>query len=57
MILSACSLYFQTLFTENNCEHPIVFLKDIKIGEVIAILDYMYKGEVNVVLEELPGMI
>ena len=57
MILSACSSYFQTLFMENNCEHPIVFLKDIKIGEVIAILDYMYKGEVNVAQEELPGMI
>ena len=42
---------------ENTCEHPIVFLKDIKIGEVRAILDYMYKGEVNVAQEELPGMI
>ena len=40
---------------ENTCEHPIVFLKDIKIGEVRAILDYMYKGEVNVAQEELPG--
>ena len=42
---------------ENTCEHPIVFLKDIKIGEVRAILDYMYKGEVNVAQEELPGTI
>ena len=41
---------------ENTCEHPIVFLKDIKISEVRAILDYMYKGEVNVAQEELPGM-
>ena len=57
MILSACSSYFQTLFMENTCEHPIVFLKDIKIGEVRAILDYMYKGEVNVAQEELPGTI
>ena len=40
---------------ENTCEHPIVFLKDIKISEVRAILDYMYKGEVNVAQEELPG--
>ena len=56
MILSACSSYFQTLFMENTCEHPIVFLKDIKISEVRAILDYMYKGEVNVAQEELPGM-
>merc|ERR1719422_1261924 len=57
MILSACSSYFQTLFMENTCEHPIVFLKDIKIGEVRAILDYMYKGEVNVAQEELPGLL
>ena len=42
---------------ENTCEHPIVFLKDIKIGEAIAILDYMYKGEVNVAQEELPGTV
>ena len=55
MILSACSSYFQSLFTENQCEHPIVFLKDIKYDEIRAILDYMYKGEVNVAQEQLPG--
>ena len=27
MILSACSAYFQQLFMENTCDHPIVFLK------------------------------
>ena len=42
---------------ENNCEHPIVFLKDIKYAEIRAILDYMYKGEVNVAQEELPGLL
>jgi hypothetical protein len=55
MILSACSSYFQQLFLENNCEHPIVFLKDIKYEEIRAILDYMYKGEVNVAQDHLPG--
>ena len=40
---------------ENTCEHPIVFLKDIKYEEIRTILDYMYKGEVNVAQEELPG--
>ena len=56
MILSACSSYFQQLFMENHCEHPIVFLKDIKYEEIRAILDYMYKGEVNVAQEQLPGI-
>ena len=55
MILCACSSYFQQLFMENTCEHPIVFLKDIKYEEIRTILDYMYKGEVNVAQEELPG--
>ena len=39
MILSACSSYFQQLFMENKCDHPIVFLKDIKYGEIRTILD------------------
>lgn len=56
MILSASSTYFQTLFMENSCDHPIVFLKDIKYAEIKTILDYMYKGEVNVAQEELPGI-
>lgn len=55
MILSACSSYFQQLFMENTCEHPIVVFKDIKYEEIRAILDYMYKGEVNVAQEQLPG--
>ena len=38
MILSACSSYFQQLFMENTCDHPIVFLKvccAVVIGESI----------------------
>ena len=57
MILSACSAYFQQLFMENTCDHPIVFLKDIKYEEIRAILDYMYKGEVNVAQDHLPGLL
>jgi BTB/POZ domain len=48
-------LRIQTLFMENTCEHPIVFLKDIKYTEIRAILDYMYKGEVNVVQVSVPS--
>ena len=27
MVLAACSDYFQNLFMDNTCKHPIVFLK------------------------------
>lgn len=44
IVLSACSNYFKELFLANPCKHPIVILKDIKINEMRAIVDFMYKG-------------
>ena len=57
MVLAACSNYFQKLFMENDCNHPIVFLKDITYVQIRAILDYMYMGEVSVQEEDLNGML
>ncbi|XP_043269449.1 transcriptional regulator Kaiso-like [Venturia canescens] len=53
MVLAACSTYFQSLFTELPCTHPIVVLKDIKYAEIKEILEYMYTGEVKVAKEHL----
>lgn len=53
MVLAACSPYFQKLFLENKCQHPIVFLKDVKFEQIKIILDYMYKGEVSIQAEDL----
>ncbi|CAL8079520.1 unnamed protein product [Orchesella dallaii] len=57
MVLAACSSYFQSLFIENECRHPIVILKDIKFSEIKAILEYMYRGEVNVAQDQLAGLL
>jgi len=57
MVLAACSSYFQQLFMENECKHPIVILKDIQFSEIKAILEYMYKGEVNVAQDHLAGLL
>lgn len=57
MVLAACSSYFQNLFIENECRHPIVILKDIKFSEIKAILEYMYRGEVNVAQDQLAGLL
>ncbi|XP_018332024.1 uncharacterized protein LOC108741654 isoform X2 [Agrilus planipennis] len=57
MVLAACSPYFQALFTGLPCKHPIVVLKDVKYSEIKAILEYMYRGEVNVAQDQLAALL
>ncbi|XP_048488829.1 longitudinals lacking protein, isoforms H/M/V isoform X3 [Plutella xylostella] len=57
VVLSACSVYFQTLFTENPSRHPIVILKDVKYSDLRIMVDFMYYGEVNVSQEQLPQVL
>ncbi|XP_049863492.1 protein bric-a-brac 1-like isoform X2 [Schistocerca gregaria] len=53
IVLSVSSPYFKELFKVNPCKHPIVILKDVCHKELVAILQFMYQGEVNVRQEEL----
>ncbi|XP_043526173.1 longitudinals lacking protein, isoforms H/M/V-like isoform X3 [Frieseomelitta varia] len=57
VVLSACSTYFQSLFTVNPCQHPIVILKDVKFSDLKIMVDFMYYGEVNISEDQLPSII
>lgn len=57
MVLSACSPYFQKIFLENPCQHPIVIINGMKYDDINAILNFMYKGEVNVSHEGLSSFL
>ncbi|KAL1458995.1 hypothetical protein WDU94_011014 [Cyamophila willieti] len=57
MVLAACSSYFQLLFTELPYKHTVVVLKDVTYIEMKALLEYMYKGEVNVAHDELAPLL
>ncbi|EEB13996.1 B-cell CLL/lymphoma 6 member B protein, putative [Pediculus humanus corporis] len=57
VVLSACSSYFQTLFIDHPNRHPIVILKDVCFEELKTIVDFMYKGEVNVEYCQLSALL
>lgn len=57
MVLSACSPYFQTLFTEHPDKHPIVILKDVPYTDMRCLLDFMYRGEVSVNQDRLTAFL
>lgn len=57
VVLSACSPFFQRIFSENPCKHPVIVLKDFHGWEVQAIVDFMYKGEISVGQEQLQNLI
>ncbi|XP_043227970.1 broad-complex core protein isoforms 1/2/3/4/5-like isoform X11 [Amphibalanus amphitrite] len=53
MMLSACSPYFRDLLKENPCQHPVFFLKDTSYPDLAAVVEFVYKGEVNVAQSQL----
>lgn len=48
VVLSACSSVFKNLLQRNICQHPIVILHDITLSVLEGILQFVYKGEVNI---------
>ncbi|KAI8439190.1 hypothetical protein MSG28_013037 [Choristoneura fumiferana] len=48
LVLSACSPYFEQIFRDNPCQHPIVILKGIPFSEINLLVEFMYKGSVDV---------
>ncbi|KAM8710176.1 hypothetical protein ACLKA7_016899 [Drosophila subpalustris] len=53
MVLSACSPYFQALFYDNPCQHPIIIMRDVNWSDLKALVEFMYKGEINVCQDQI----
>jgi len=56
LILSVCSPYFRTLLNRYD-KHPIVYLKDVNPKHLEQLLSYMYRGEINVLQNDLGPLI
>ena len=57
LVSSSSSPYFQKIFIDNPCKHPIIVLKDVRGWEVQCIVDFMYKGETSVPETQLTSLI
>jgi len=53
VILSACSPFFRSVLRKNPHQHPLLYLKGVKYADLLAVLNFMYHGEVNVAQDEL----
>ena len=53
VILSACSPFFRTVLKRNPHERPLLYLKGVRYLDIVAVLNFMYHGEVNVAQEDL----
>ena len=48
VILSASSPFFQKLLKSNKHAHPLIYMKGMKSEDLMAIVDFLYYGEVNI---------
>ncbi|XP_066977142.1 uncharacterized protein [Macrobrachium rosenbergii] len=57
MVLSACSPYFQELLSDAPCSHPVIILQGVKWTELKAVVEFMYKGEINISQDDLGSLL
>lgn len=48
---------FQSVLSQQYDKHPIIILKDVKYAELRAMMDYMYRGEVNISQDQLGALL
>ena len=48
VVLSACSSYFEHLFLTFDEKNQIIILKDTSYDDILALVEFMYRGEINV---------
>merc|ERR1712204_44855 len=57
VILSASSPFFNNILGKNKHTNPLIYMRGIKTDELVAILDFLYYGETNVLEENLDNFI
>ena len=53
LVLSASSPYFRSILAKLDQPKPFIFLKGVQYNDLIALMDYIYKGETKIAIEDL----
>jgi len=53
IILSAVSPILSNLLKENPNQHPLIYLRGVKYDHLVCLLEFIYKGEVNISQEDV----
>lgn len=51
------TILLQSVLSQQYDKHPIIILKDVKYAELRAMMDYMYRGEVNISQDQLAALL
>ena len=57
VILAASSPFFQKLLERNKHPHPLIYMRGVKTEDLLAIVDFLYRGEANVFQENLDSFL
>ena len=57
VILSACSPFFKTVLNRNKHLHPLIYMRGLRVKNLVAIMDFIYYGEANVFQEDLDSFL
>merc|ERR1712129_231476 len=53
VVLSACSPFFRSVFKKTKEKQPFIYLKGVLHKDLVALLDYIYIGETQVIAEDV----
>ena len=57
VILAASSPFFQKLFRRNKHVHPLLYMRNVAFQDLVAIIDFLYRGEANILQADLDSFL
>ena len=57
VVLVTSSPFFMELLKKNKHPHPLIYMRGLRSEDVMAIMDFLYQGEANVLQDDLDNFL